>query len=200
MIEAETDLECRITSDPDWVDGALWGDPRPGHPEGAVLAHVLEVLSNVEQAATDASDRERLRLVALIHDTFKHQVNPYRPRVGDNHHALLARRFAERYVAGEELLDVIELHDEAYNAWAKGHRSGSWTSATERAQRLMDRLGPALKFYVRFYQADNETGGKAQEPLDWFLSLVGESRSSSDRLLVELPESQELNESVPPDH
>jgi hypothetical protein len=31
---------------------------------------------------------------------------------GENHHAMIARRFAERYVDDPKLLDVIELHDE----------------------------------------------------------------------------------------
>jgi hypothetical protein len=55
------------------------------------------VRANVNAVAVDSNDRVRLRLVALTHDTFKHLVNPERPRVGENHHSLIARRFAERY-------------------------------------------------------------------------------------------------------
>ena len=170
----ETELERRIVGDPAWVEGATWGDPRPGHPEGAIRAHVDEVLANVDRVALDPEDRARLRLVALIHDTFKHQVDPERPRVGANHHATLARRFAERFVSDPELLDVIELHDEAYNAWANGKRSGDWAAARARAERLLDRLGPWVGFYSRFYAADNATGSKCQEPFEWFSSIVAE--------------------------
>jgi hypothetical protein len=59
---AENQLEAEIIADPAWQEGARWGEPRPGHPEGSV-----------------------------------------------------ARRFAEGYVGGPELLNVIELDDEAYN-------------------------------------------------------------------------------------
>jgi hypothetical protein len=172
VIAPETDLEGRILSDPEWQEGAAWGDPRPGHPEGAVSAHIEEVLRNVDSEALDATDRERLRLVALIHDTFKHRVNHAQPVTGENHHAMIARRFAERYIDDPKLLDVIELHDEAFNSWVKGERGGKWDAAEARARRLLDRLDDSRDFYLRFYRADNRTGAKDQAPLDWFERLA----------------------------
>jgi hypothetical protein len=172
VVEPESELEKRIMDDPAWVEGAAWGKPRPGHPEGAVIAHVAEVLANVDDVALDPLDRERLRLIALIHDTFKYRVDRRLPRSGENHHAMLAQRFAERYIDDEEILDVIELHDEAYNAWAKGDRSRNWDVAAARARRLLDRLGSSVGLYERFYRADNATGSKDQAPLRWFEELV----------------------------
>ncbi len=169
----ETELERGVVSDLEWQQGAAWGDPRPGHPEGSVAAHIEEVLANVDDVALDDGDRSRLRFVALVHDTFKHRVDRGRARVGDNHHATIARRFAERYTDDVELLELIELHDEAYNAWVKGHRGGRWHAAEARAQRLLDRLGPSRTLYLRFYRADNGTGTKDREPLEWFEQLVG---------------------------
>lgn len=170
----ETEVERRIMTDQEWQEGAAWGTPRPGHPEGAVAAHIAEVLANVDQVALDASDRARLRLVALVHDTFKYRVNRSRPRSGTNHHAMLARQFAERYLDDPELLEIIELHDEAYNAWSKGRRTRNWRRAEARAERLLGRLESAktIAFYQRFYQADNATGGKDPAPLRWFSELV----------------------------
>ena len=171
-IVPETELEARIVADPDWQAGAAWGDPRPGHPEGSVAAHVAEVLDNVDRVALGADDRARLRLVALVHDTFKGSVDRSRPSTGENHHAVLARRFAERYVDDPEVLEVVELHDEAYNAWATGERSGNGPAAEARARRLVERLGSSLPFYLRFYRADIETGTKRREPLEWFERLA----------------------------
>ena len=91
-----------------------------------------------------------------------------RPREGENHHAMIARRFAERYTEDAEVLDVIELHDEAFNAWVKGERGGKWDAAEARALRLLDRLGGSADFYLRFYRADNRTAARSQEPLEWF--------------------------------
>jgi len=173
-IVPESELERRIVADPRWQEGAAWGTPRPGHPEGSVAGHIEEVLSNVDDEASDAVDRERLRFVALIHDTFKHRVQRARPRTGDNHHAVVARQFAEHYTNDVELLELIELHDESYNAWLKGRRSGDWPAAEARARRLLDRLGRSAPLYLRFYRADARTGDKSREPLVWFEGLARE--------------------------
>jgi hypothetical protein len=132
------------------------------------MAHIVEVLANVDGVAVDPLDRARLRLIALIHDAFKYRVDRSLPRCGENHHAMLARRFAERYIEEEEILEVIELHDEAYNAWAKGRRSGKWDLAAARVRRLLVRLDGSVGLYTRFYRADNQTGSKDQAPLQWF--------------------------------
>ncbi len=171
-IVPETAVETRLLRDPDWIEGAAWGEPRPGHPEGAVAAHIIEVLANIDGLALDRQDRERLRLVALLHDTFKHRVDHDRPRTEANHHGMIARRFAERHLDDRELFDVIELHDEAYNAWVKGSRGEKWDTADARATRLIERLGLSLSFYLRFYRADNSTGSKAHTPLAWFEQCV----------------------------
>jgi hypothetical protein len=52
------------------------------------VPHIEEVLANVDLVALDESDRQRLRFVALVHDTFKHRVDRDQPRVGENHHAM----------------------------------------------------------------------------------------------------------------
>lgn len=158
--------------DPEWVAGAAWGGPRRGHPEGSIERHIYDVLAKVDDLAIDDADVRRLRLIALIHDTFKGKVDRSRPPRGDNHHALIARRFAEKYIADRDVLDVIELHDEAYNAWLTGRRRGHWNAAEARAFRLIDRLGPALPLYLRFYRADNATGAKDPTPLSWFEELL----------------------------
>jgi hypothetical protein len=172
VIAPETALERRIVDDSEWQVGAAWGTPRPGHPEGSVAAHIEEVLANIDDQALGALDRERLRFVALVHDTFKHRVDRDRPRTGDNHHAAIARRFAARYTRDAELLELVELHDEAYNAWVSGRRGGNWPKAEARARRLLDRLGPSRSLYLRFYRADTHTGDKTTEPLAWFERLA----------------------------
>ena len=168
QIVPETALERRIVHDPEWLEGAAWGRPRSGHPEGSVEAHIVEVLANVDRVATDPSDRRRLRLVALLHDTSKLRVDRSLPRRGANHHARLARRQAERFTDDPELLEVIELHDDAYHAWRLGACGGDWPAAEAAAQELIERLGASFAFYLRFYEADNATGDKDQRQIAWF--------------------------------
>ena len=171
-LTAETPLEARLMAEPRWRAGAAWGEPRPGHPEGTIAAHVAEVLANLDRASLDVAARRKLRLVALLHDTFKHQVDPGRPPTGANHHGAIARRFAERHLDDPDVLELLELHEEAYNAWLTGVRRGSWARAEVRVERLRERLGPRLGLYLAFYRADNATGDKHDEPLRWFEALV----------------------------
>lgn len=171
MIVLETEIERLITSDSEWVTGVSWGKPRPGHPEGAVLAHIEEVLANIDLVALSPENRSRLRLVALVHDSFKYQVDRSRDRVGANHHGALARAFAETYIDDVEVLEVIELHDEAFLSWNKGRRTEKWDVAEARARRLIERLGDSIDFYLQFFRADNATGDKEPDSVEWFDQL-----------------------------
>jgi hypothetical protein len=171
--DLQNQLEQQIAGDPAWREGVAWGRPRPGHPEGAIKAHIADVLDNVDRFYGDSPLREALRLIALVHDTFKHQVDFDRPRTGENHHAMRARRFAERFIDDPAVLEVIELHDEAFNAWQLGNRDGKWDKAQARAERLIRRLGDAMPLYLAFYRCDNTTAGKDKDCLEWFRDLCG---------------------------
>lgn len=208
----ETDIERAICADPGWRVGADWGEPRPGHPEGGVKHHIAEVLANVDRYATGPEQRARLRVVALTHDTFKHLVDITKPRTGENHHGMIARRFTERFVTNDEgMLEIIELHDEAFNSHAKGARDGSWPKAEARAQRLLDRLGTELDDYLVFFRCDNETGSKAQDSLVWFEEFARRYATESARrgadpvdeyeamLIGEPPKTARLRIAVQPD-
>lgn len=173
VIKAETDLEKSLIMDEALITGLYWGKPRSGHPEGVVIDHVIEVLENVDKYST-AENRETLRLITIVHDSFKHKVNTSMARVGENHHAMIARRFAQKYIDDKDILDIIEMHDEAYNAWCKGDRDGKWDKAELRAKQLLRKLGDNIDLYLIFYQCDNETGDKEEENFKWFQKLVNE--------------------------
>ncbi|HWL07764.1 MAG TPA: hypothetical protein VNQ76_05150 [Planctomicrobium sp.] len=169
---AQNEQELRILADPEFLAGLDHGRPRPGHPEGAVKWHIADVLGNVDRWYRQTDFYSPLRLIALIHDTFKYQVDPTRPKTGANHHGHYAHQFAEKYIDDESTLDVIELHDEAYNAWQKGARDHQWVKAETRAKQLLERLGPTLPLYSAFFRCDNATGDKAPEPMEWFHKIL----------------------------
>lgn len=176
-ISTESELEKQITSDPRWQTGAAWGESRPGHPEGKVELHVVDVLQNIEDSALAPEARMKLRVVALVHDTFKNEVDFSHPRTGPNHHATIARAFVANYTDDEDVLEITELHDEAYNSWGVGSRRDDWSKAEARAQRLLERLGDRTDLYIAFYRADNAAGDKRSEPLEWFERLVAKHQS-----------------------
>jgi len=171
-----TTLETKIVEDVQFRAGMSYGEPRPGHPEGAVKYHIVEVLDNVQKMYLDSTMYSDLRLIAMIHDSFKYAVDREKPRSGDNHHGALASVFAQKYLSNPKVLTVITRHDDAFNSWMKGKRNGKWEKATDRAIKLIDDLIEAdcIGLYIAFYKCDNLTGDKTQDNYEWFIDLAAE--------------------------
>ena len=163
-VTAETEREQAVLSDPVLQEGLAWGKPRHGHPEGTVGAHVADLLETIEQWGETGKRREELRFMAIVHDALKYKVQNWRPRTGENHHAMRARRFAERYTHDDRLLATIELHDKAYNLWRKVERRGRMDEHAFNA--MVDRI-PDIDLFLRFVELDGSTEGKTHEPIRW---------------------------------
>jgi hypothetical protein len=161
----ETDLERRVTQDPELLRGLAWGKPRKAHPEGAIAAHVADLLERLDRQGVTGEERALLRFIVMVHDSFKDQVQEWRPRVGENHHAMRARRFAERYTDDERLLTTIELHDRPYGIWRRWKRTG-WLDR-KRLEDMLKRV-PDPDLFLRFVELDGSTEGKRPEPIEWF--------------------------------
>jgi hypothetical protein len=171
--DLETPLERRMAGDPAWLAGVEWGAPRRGHPEGAVKWHVAEVLANVDRLDLSPADRTRLRLAALVHDSFKRDVDRSAPRVAPNEHGFLAARWLASHVSDNRLLALVELHDEGYRAW-RAHQAGRDEQALGRIAQIVGRMGDEIGLFVAFYWADNRSGEKAPDQLDWFVARLAE--------------------------
>ena len=184
-------LEHEIAADPAWQQGVAWGQPRKGHLEGAVMYHIADILKNIERLHVDPEERRKLRLIALIHDSFKYRVDEVRPKTGNNHHARIARHFAERYITDAGILLVIETHDEAYNIWRYGFYRGHWPRAEELADLLLQRLGSLLSLYAHFFYADSNTESKNPAPVIWFEQFL-----TSRGVHIEDTTSQEFRRDV----
>lgn len=171
LIRPESELEARIIQDEMWRKGAFWGKPRYGHPEGQVILHIREVLDNVDRATSDPDMRARLRLISIIHDTFKYLEDRSFPRKLAKHHAVIAYKFARGYLDHAPTLNTILLHDNAYYAW----QSLTYQRA-DIAQRLLDkvyaRMGRDMQLYYLFFKCDTLTGDKTLVPLQWFETVA----------------------------
>jgi hypothetical protein len=163
--QPETELERRVTAEPELLEGLAWGEPRAGHPEGAVGTHVSHLLKTLDRSGETGERRELLRFMALVHDSFKYQVRERLPRVGENHHAMRARRFAERFTDDERVLAAIQYHDRPYSLWRRLQRRGK---LDERAFRRMVREIEDPELFLRFVELDGSTEGKRPEPIEWF--------------------------------
>ncbi len=174
LLRPETELERHLLSVPEFQRGLLWGEPRFGHPEGKVILHVREVLDNVDLiGGLSTQQRRQLRLVTLVHDTFKYAEDRSHPRNWDKHHGLLARRFLERFTADSVVLDLVETHDDAYYAWlGQKHEQFSRDNPHKSLDALLDRIGSNLQLYYLFFKCDTQTGDKTQGSLKWFERTV----------------------------
>jgi hypothetical protein len=130
-----------------------------------VGAHVRDLLQTLERWGEPEPRRSELRLIALVHDALKNRVHYWRPRTGENHHAMRARRLAERYTADERLLAAIELHDRPYSIWRRMRRKGRVPEG--KLDRMFERI-PDPELFLRFVELDGSTEGKNPEPIRWF--------------------------------
>jgi hypothetical protein len=172
---AETPLEERLLSDPEIARGLAWGRPRKGHPEGSVGAHVADLLATIDRWGERGRRREELRFIAIVHDSMKFRVSHWRPRTGANHHAVRARRLAERYTSDERLLAAIELHDRPYSLWRRLRRTGR--RPEDAFERMVTRI-PDLDLFVRFVELDGSGAGKNPQPIEWLKDELAHRRAA----------------------
>ena len=158
----EGDLESTLIRQPDLIKGLQWGRPRKAHPEGAVGNHVGDLLREIDRSGETGERRALLRVVALVHDSFKYAVVPWLPRTGENHHAMRARRFMERFTGDERILATIELHDRPYAVWRRTRRRPR--AAGRRLDAVLARI-PDHALFLRFVEIDAASEAKNPEPI-----------------------------------
>jgi hypothetical protein len=154
----ESPLEQQLLEDPQLQRGWAWGSPRHGHPEGAVGRHVAMMLGEI---APDDPLRADLRLLTLLHDTFKVDAREGLPYSPDTDHAQLAKRFADRHGCPRRIADTLALHDAPYWVW---HRKGGDPALLERVMEA----APDPELLRRFVEIDAATLGKDPAFLEWF--------------------------------
>lgn len=164
----ENELEAAFLENRHFLQGLVWGKPRYGHPEGTIWRHIIEVNANIDRLDISAEQRKKLRLVSWVHDTFKFCEDKSRPRDWTKHHGIYARKFLAEFIDDEKLLNLVELHDEAYYIWRLTHLHQKPEEAERRLQTIKNRMGNYWQLYYLFFKCDTATGDKNPAPLDWF--------------------------------
>jgi hypothetical protein len=172
LLKPETAMEASFLEDLTFYNGLLWGEPRFGHPEGQVVFHVAEVLENINQLPIDAEMRRKLRLIAYAHDTFKYIEDKSIPRDWSKHHGVHARRFLEQHISEIDILEVTELHDEAYHCWRFYAIAHDDVRSHEKLNSFFWRIEDSLQLFYLFFKCDTRTGDKIQTPIKWFEKLM----------------------------
>ncbi len=132
------------------------------------MAHIIEVNANIDRLPVDAETRRLLRIVCWVHDTFKHIEDKGSPRDWTKHHGVYARNFLARYLDDQKLLNLVEMHDDAYYAWRLAHLYHRLAESEERIVALREALGDYWQLFYLFFKCDTSTGDKNPAPLVWF--------------------------------
>src|SRR5579862_6674814 len=95
-----------LTTDPHYIANLDWGEPRDGHPEGTVRAHIAEIEPNLERLRAQLTEEEywKLKLLIHTHDSFKGEAKIGVSILDPNSHASLARSFLATHCDDSDLL------------------------------------------------------------------------------------------------
>ena len=166
----------KVLADPRYRKNVEYGEPRPGHPEGTVRAHIAEVVANLDairHRLRSDDDYWRLLFLVHVHDTFKADAAGNVPIRDPRSHASLARSFATEFTDDADLLNMIQFHDENYALWKEFRRYGTYDA--QRFQALLRTISDWDLFLI-FTIVDGATAGKDREKLVWFIGEVRKHR------------------------
>jgi hypothetical protein len=160
-----------MVADPRYQQQLDWGEPRSGHPEGTVRAHIAELERNLRRLSRRLSETDVLKLRLLIHahDTFKGEARRGAPIHHPRSHASLGRAFLAEFCDDADLLAMAQYHDEPFALWRQHVERGRCDA--DRMERLLAAIGD-WNLFTAFLIIDGGAAGKSREPLTWFLGEV----------------------------
>lgn len=162
-----------IQADTRYQQNLAWGEPRSGHPEGSVQAHIVELERNLErlQPRLTPDECKKLRILIHTHDTFKAEAVPGVAILHPQSHASLARAYLQEYCEDADLLAMVQYHDEPFALYQQHAGKGRYNQAR------MDALRQAIQdwdLFLAFLIIDGCTAGKSRKPLRWFMQEISE--------------------------
>jgi len=160
-----------VTRDERYQANLDWGQPRRGHPEGTVRAHIAELEGNLNRYRNRLTDNEywKLKLLIHTHDTFKAEALSGVAIAHPRSHSSLARSFLAEFCQDEDLLAMVQFHDEPYALWKKQQHGASFDAA--RFERLLKAIHD-WNLFSAFLLIDGCTAGKDRGSLQWFLGEI----------------------------
>lgn len=172
-LKADSELLARIKTDERYQANLDWGQPRRGHPEGTVRAHIRELEDNLDRLRSRllATEIEQLQVLIHVHDTFKADAESGTPILHPRSHASLARSFLAEFTDNPVLLAIVQYHDEPFALWRQFVQRGH--CSCERFQNLLTTIGD-WHLFGAFLLIDGCTPGKGSETLAWFLPFASQ--------------------------
>lgn len=170
MIEYQKVL-ADVCADPRYQANLDWGEPRSGHPEGTIRAHIAELARNLERLRDKLSvlDYWKVKVLIHTHDTFKAQAHPEVPIADPRSHASLGKAFLAEYCDDADLIAIVQFHDEPFALYRQFVSKGRHSA--ERLDRLMGAIAD-WNLFLAFNIIDGCTSGKSRAPLKWWFAEV----------------------------
>jgi hypothetical protein len=161
----------RLVQDPRYRANLDWGEPRPGHPEGTIRAHIAQLEANLEKLRPRLSDDDywKLKLLIHAHDTFKPQSTPNVAIANPKSHASLARAFLSQFSDDPDLLAIVQNHDVPFALYRQfEHKHGF---SEYRLNTLLSTIRD-WNLFLAFLIIDAGIPGKSPLPLQWFFREI----------------------------
>ena len=168
----------KIIADPRYQRNIEYGRPRPGHPEGKVRFHIVDLEANLEQLTLKgiaSNDYWKLKFLIHVHDTFKADAEPDVPILHPRSHATLAREYACQYTNDADLLNIIQFHDQNYFLWKDFLQTGSYDIETFH---ILLHTIQNWDLFLMFTIIDGHTKGKDYSKLIWFINEVRKHKTT----------------------
>lgn len=178
---ALTELLESVLQHPSYRENRAWGKPRPGHPEGSIAAHIVELEANLQALAVPDGSEEscKLKLLIHVHDTFKKDSKKGVAIADPRSHASLARAFLAELGGEPDLLAMVWMHDEPYALYRQEQTRGS--ANPERVRALLESITD-WELFLKFVVIDGSTEGKSREPLHWALQHLGSPKGMTEKM------------------
>ena len=175
----ETELETlksvynQIIEDDLYLLGLGWGTTRPGHDEGSIRNHIAELENNLsliwEKGHLSEIEWWKLRILIHVHDIRKIHAKPGVSIDDPYSHASLAKDLLAQYIDDQDLLNMIQFHDEGFAIYRQFKKKGTYKK--ERFDNLIANIKD-WRIFIMFNIIDNCTEGKSREPLKWFIDEI----------------------------
>jgi hypothetical protein len=171
-----------IIQHPKYLEGITYGKPRKGHQEGTVSKHIVELEQNLLRVQPLVSSEEfwKLRILIHTHDSLKYCSSRDCAIDDHNSHASLAKEFLAGFIQDEDLLSMVQWHDENFALWKQARKKGEFDR-----ERLQSRVLAIkdIELFLIFTIIDGFTASKMgladkekPEKLRWFVDQVNASR------------------------
>ena len=174
-----TEILDKITNSERYKKNIRYGEPRPGHAEGTVKAHIAELEENLTAmldvdyvgVSLAITYCEKLEILIHVHDSFKAESGRNKPILDQESHSSLARIFLAQYTNDQDLLNIVQYHDLNYSVYRNYKESKRHVINYEKLKEGLSKIKD-LDLFLLFCIIDSCTKSKGREMIKWFVKYV----------------------------